>query len=506
MTATISEKLLSAFSEYVAGHMGLAFPPERKNDLKRGLKRAAAELGFEDAESCAQWFMKSSLSKSQTETLASHLTVGETYFFRDRTIFDLLEGQILPELIRKRRDSDKNLRIWSAGCATGEEPYSIAILLGKMLPDIHDWNITILGTDINPTFLRKASLGAYSEWSFRNVSLWEKNSYFQKKGKSHYKVPPEIRKHVTFSYHNLVEDPYPSLLNNTNAMDIIFCRNVLMYFSRDHQQNVVKRLCSCLVEGGLLVVSSTEMSSVHCSPLLGVRFTGVALFQKKIQGEALPVFTQLKPFPIKESKMPVPFTPFVSNRVKEFFPAESIPEPITSSGLEEAVNRSSDLYQRALAFYEKGRYDDAEEKLKPLLTDNANVAPALALLSRISANKGRLEHARELCEKAIAADKMNPGHQYLHATILQELGLAQESVVSLTRALYLDQNFVLAHFSLGISALHQGHIRESKKHFKNACMALRHYAHDDILPESEGVTAGRMEEIILAALKEEVPA
>lgn len=132
----MSEILLSRLSDFLGAQMGLHFPAERWRDLGRGLSAAAREFGFTDTDACIQWLLASPLTRHRIEVLASYLTVGETYFFRDKKTFDLLEGQILPELIRSRRGTNHLLRIWSAGCATGEEPYSIAILLHKLIPDL----------------------------------------------------------------------------------------------------------------------------------------------------------------------------------------------------------------------------------------------------------------------------------------------------------------------------------------------------------------------------------
>jgi len=101
--------------------------------------------------------------------LASHLTIGETYFFRDSGTFQALEEHILPELIRQRRGKNQQFRIWSAACATGEEPYSVAILLQKLIVNLDGWNISILATDINPQAIKKARLGIYNNWSFRSA-------------------------------------------------------------------------------------------------------------------------------------------------------------------------------------------------------------------------------------------------------------------------------------------------------------------------------------------------
>src|SRR5262249_27845182 len=146
---TIPEAVWPRLSELIARGTGLHFPPERRRDLLRGLTSAAEELGFADVAECADGLLKTSLSSEQLHTLASHLTIGETYFFREPRTFEALANTVLPALIQRRRGRDQRLRLWSAACATGEEPYSLAILLRQLLPDWEDWRVTILATDIN---------------------------------------------------------------------------------------------------------------------------------------------------------------------------------------------------------------------------------------------------------------------------------------------------------------------------------------------------------------------
>jgi chemotaxis protein methyltransferase CheR len=126
----------------------------------------------------------------------------------------------------------------------------------------------------------------------------------------------------------------------------------------------------------------------------------------------------------------------------------------------------------------------------------------MTLLARVYANQGKLSEAIEISEKAILIDKLNPGYHYLLANILQELGKAEEAEVSLKRALYTDQNFVLAHFALGNLSRQQGRFKEAGKYFKNAMALLDKYRQEEILPESEGMTAGRLREIINMFLKD----
>ena len=170
MNFAMSPSLLGRLSEFIAARMGLHFPQERWGDLANGLALAAGEHGLQDAEEYAQWLLSAALTRREIEALASHLTVGETYFFREKRSFEILEDEVIPELIRVHGSGDLRLRIWSAGCCTGEEAYTVAMLLDKMIPNLFDWNVTILATDINPKFLESASRGIYGEWSFRASS------------------------------------------------------------------------------------------------------------------------------------------------------------------------------------------------------------------------------------------------------------------------------------------------------------------------------------------------
>lgn len=140
----------------------------------------------------------------------------------------------MPPLIQERRNSgDKRLRIWSAACCTGEESYSISITLSRMLRNWADWRIAVLATDLNPLFLQQAAKGVFREWAFRATPPGMKEWYVQRTAEGHFELVPQIREMVKFEYLNLAENIYPSLINDTNAMDITFCRNVLIYFEED---------------------------------------------------------------------------------------------------------------------------------------------------------------------------------------------------------------------------------------------------------------------------------
>jgi len=499
----MSSASLSDLSNYFADQMGLHFPQERRRDLVRGIEAAALEFGFDSKERCIEWLLSSPLRKDQIEILASYLTVGETYFFRDKHTFDALEQTILPELIRRRRDQDRRLRIWSAGCCTGEEAYSIAIQLSQFLPNHADWNITILATDINPDFLQRASAGRYGEWSFRSSPAWIKDRYFRKISGSRYEILPHLKKMVTFSYLNLAADTYPSLINNTNAMDVILCRNVLMYFAPAQVNKVSQNFYRALVPDGWLIVSAVETSPLLFKDFSTVSFPGALLYRKFTEAsKPMDVVLSSPPLEILDAAWLKP-----AGEVDVAQPTSLARSAKFLAGLDNApsfvpleqpseLESPSDTYETAAELKREGRYTEAAELLSSALATNPKNAKVMILLARVYANEGKLDEAAELCWRAIAEEKLDPEVHYLLAIILLEQAKNNQAKHCLKRALYLDQNFVLAHFALGNLHLHQKGYKAAKKHFEIALTILRTAGQQQPLLESEGITSARLIEIL----------
>lgn len=481
MTTNLPDPLLSRLSSLIEAQLGLHFPPQRWAELDRKFDAVARDFECEDSASCLRWLESSPLSKSQIEILASHLTVGETYFFRERPSFDALREHILPLLVRSRQGTERRLKIWSAGCSTGEEPYSIAILLSQALPNWENWHLTILGTDINARFLQRAKAGVYREWSFRRIAQEIKTRFFKRTAAGYFEILPRIRETVGFSYLNLVEDTYPSLLNGTTAMDIIFCRNVLMYLAEERRQEVIQRLYRSLVDGGWLILGLSEVSSVLLEPFVTVRHGNAVVYRKERPLDR----------PVQEVE---PVVPPAASKIVTARRHEPLPE--VRAPVQEKIQPSP--YEGALALFEQGLYAEAAARLDIAAGSNTTVRHArdIALLVRAYANQGKLTEALAWCEKGIMADKQDPSFHYLRATIMQEQGRLEEAVHSLRRTLYLDRDFVLAHFTLGNIARQQGNRADSERHFENVLSILSAWGDEQTVPQSEGMTAGRLVAIV----------
>jgi chemotaxis protein methyltransferase CheR len=456
----LSEGLCHEARLLIAARLGLDFREQRQADLERGLARACRASSVPAPKAYLAWLAILPDESPEWRRLASHLTVGETYFFRDHALFEALERQVLPSLIATHRaEGTLRLRLWSAGCATGEEPYSLAILLDRLLPDRPDWALTILATDINTEALEKARRGCYREWSFRETPPWVRDRYFHRHGGETFELDARIRRMVTFAPLNLAEDGYPSVVTNTSAMDLILCRNVLMYFTREAQRAAVVRLRRALVTGGWLVVSPSEASAELFNPLVPVNFPGAILYRKEPASVAtrLPDFPARLPFGVRSDGLDTP------------------PSPLTLPSEERAESK-----------------EEAE----------APPAPAADLKrARALADRGDLDMARELCEAALARDRLDPEAHLLLAAICQEQGEIPAALEALRRAIYLAPDCASAHFLMGSLLLQQGDPRRGQRYMETVVRLMSPIPRDEPVPGSDGLTAGRLLETARAYLE-----
>ena len=492
MNTLLSETRLEALEQAVERRMGLRFPRNKWPDLERGIRMAARELGFFNADACAEWFLNGQSNKETIEMLVGYLANGETYFFREQASFDALEQSVLPEILRNHGPSERSLRIWSVGCSSGEEPYSIAIMLHRMEPLLKAWNISILATDMNPRATQKAAEGVFGEWSFRSAPPWLKERYFDKIECGLYALKLEIRKTVTFDQLNLVEDLYPSPLNGTNGMDIIFCRNVLMYFTQERATQTIRQFHQCLNTGGWLVLSPCEMFNSGFQGFEYVDFPDTILYRKQAIEDSTQATNQSmlsKPRASKsKAKVLKPVMPEMPKRdlvVPDFM---GIPE----SKVDERA---------ALALYEQGCNSAAVDILRAILLKDPHDLPAAIKMCRICANEGHLTEALRLSEHVIGQDRLRADLHYLNAAILLELGMEVAAAASLKRALYLNQNMALSHFALGNIAMRAGKSSEAHRYFENALNSMAGLALDQTVPDSEGITVGKLTEIIRSSFK-----
>ncbi len=431
----------------IADRLGLDFPERRRADLERGLARVRRSSAATTPHEILAWLGSLPADSHEWRRVAAHLTVGETYFLRDGACFEALEQKVLSALIQSRRaDGVQRLRLWSAACATGEEPYSIAMVLDRLLPDQADWTVTILATDISSRALEAAQRGRYREWALRETPAWIRHRYFRRLTDESFELDPHIRAGVTFAPLNLAGDGYPSLVTNTVAMDLILCRNVLMYFTPEAQRAAAARLQRALVPGGWLVVSPAEASSELFSPLTAVNFPGAIFYRKMPAARPDVVLPDLAP----------PLSPHVAAEPVRRRPIAAAPP----------------------------------EKAAPAPVDAATSLHR----ARALADQGDLERARELCEATLAGDRLNADAHLLLAAIHQERGQLVAALAALRHAIYLVPDSAPAHFLMGSLLMRQGERRRGRRCMETVMSLLTPLPRDEVLAAGDGLTAGRLME------------
>jgi chemotaxis protein methyltransferase CheR len=487
----LSEADFIRFSGLVHTASGLVIPPVRRKDLEEAVWAAMEEESICHPDVFYDLLTSSRANGDRLERLAARLTVGETHFFRNKAQFQALENHILPELIARNRET-RRLRIWSAGCASGEEPYSLAILLHRLLPDLAQWNILLLATDINRQSLEKAQRGLYGSWSFREVPPGIQETYFTPVDRR-FELSPAIRKMVTFAYLNLIEDRYPSLSTNTQSMDLIFCRNVLIYFNEASNRLIVERLYHSLRDGGWLIVGHTEPSQTIYARFKTCNFPGTTLYQKPLPGEDRetidsPSLRHLPPaLPVVPARAAI--APVRAARPKAV-PATRPALPETSPA---DVPREIETAQ---AWIEAGQTEQAFTILAEQHQKQPDDPWPPFYLARICADRLELQAAEDWIRIVLAKDPLMASAHYLYGMILQEGGRLQESLKALRASVYADAGFIMGHYALGGLYLQLSQPKRALKSFRNVENLLQDQPDTVLIPEGDGLTAGRLMEFV----------
>lgn len=396
---------LDELKQLLAQEIGLHIPDDAHDRFVDMLRERSIRLGY---ATLAEYrtFLAGNKAAAEREEFARAFTSGETFFFRDHGQFDLLRLRLLPELIARHLD-DKTLRLWSAGCAGGEEAYSLAMLVDMLLPEHGDWNVLILGTDIDSKAIAKARRGRYGQWSFRMFPAALQQRYFHPDG-NEWLLDERIRRKVTFRVGNLLDE---TLLTEPHGMDLILCRNVFIYFDSAAVSAVAAKLAATLTEGGYLMTAHTELIGHPVQGLESKLFAEGVVYRRQARRPA-----------------------YASPPSGVAAVAAWIAPPLTISSHEP---------QRTAA-----RGQETQN-----LPQVQNPAIALGASARIHADQGEYELAEQMCRKALSADPLAAAPYFLLAQLAQLNGDLEQAKVCLNKAIYLDQRCVAAYLEL--AALHE---------------------------------------------------
>lgn len=465
----IADPSYQDIKRHIIENTGLAYYLDKDSELAEKVSKRLSRLGMGDGFAYLDLLKSGPGGEEELDELIGDLTIGETYFFRYQEQFEALRQAILPQLFEKNR-AQRRLRIWSAGCSNGAESYSLSILIRREFgPEIKDWDITLLGTDINRKFLAQAREGCFGDWAFRGVPEEIRGSCFVKTG-GVWKILEEYRQGVSFEYHNLVAHPYPSLLHNLTAFDLILCRNVMIYFSQEVIQECIRRFWKTLVEDGWLVAGYAESNPDFYRSFRAVEAPGALLFQrskKATEGRAPEQYSEAMLPPHAVGKRP--------------------PDPEKPEAREPAVWKPPSLPEIPLL----SRFPIERPQEKPV---QPSQEPAITRIREL-ADWGEWDEAAGLCKRLVEKDGLNPLGHFYYALVLEQMGRLREAAVLLQRAIYLDRGFVLAYYHQGLFLQREGDARGAGRSFRNALGLLERMDRAQTFPDADSISVADLADL-----------
>jgi len=488
---TISPLQNENLCRYIHKRTGIHLHDHQMNLLRQTVTSACEKFGYDYCDDYFSVLEESSATSPELEYLIAGITVGETYFFRDEEQINYLRTQWLPRLLdEKQRAGNKQLRIWSAGCASGEELYSMTILITEALGKQHDWNIQLLGTDINVRDLAKAVEGRYKQWSLRATSNYMRSKYFSTEDQE-YIIKPELQVQTKFAYLNLVQDNLPTILSGTNNLDLILCRNVFIYFTDDVIRQVMEKFRNCLNTDGILMVGPTDLLQRSPSRFRYQQVDDVGFYQRD---EKPSVSQPVKP-PQQQS---VPVSGYSSGRsLKQQQPIRPTSKPKTlNKGTSSGKPKTTVGKAEIIKYLHDGKWQEALATIQLTIADTGNTALLYQWQSKIYANLGDLNQALEHCQQSLTLNGTEKHSHFLHGMIMIGLGQCDAAIAAMRKTLYLDHRFIEAHFQLGLLLLECGQREAGLKSLNNALDLAETCKPTLYVHDAPGLTFGRLAEIL----------
>jgi chemotaxis protein methyltransferase CheR len=433
---SFSENEFRSFRDLIAERAGIYFDPGKQDLLKDNLLQRMANCGLRNF---VDYFdlLSSPAGTKEFDHLLNLITIPETYFFRDRAQFKALEDFVIPEIVERKAYPGASLRIWSAGCSTGEEPYTIAMILTRAKVDRP---IQILATDVSDHALKAARKGVYSVRSVRDMPQEYLNRFFTKKG-DQYLLDESVKQMVEFRYFNLVSEPYP--LMEMSGWDIIFCRNVTIYFQAEATRKVIHKFYLNLNEGGYLFAGYSESLRYISDEFSTVQMEGAFFYHKGVPKRK------------------------VSRKVRKIRGRLASKARMTRKQKAKAGAglNSDEIKQtcaRAKELLEMGQPELAGEMLNPYLSEATAPESVILLQAEIALNGGDLDKAVQLCERIVQREPLSIAGHYLLGIVYRTQGNEARAIEEFRKVLYLEPDHALARFNLGDLYSQVGQVDEAR--------------------------------------------
>ena len=503
---------IECFRGLMAERLGLCFEDSKLDFLADVLRQRMEETGCHLFSVYRKRISSMSEERNETCALAEHLTVGETYFFRYAEHFRVFAEVVLPSLIQAR-GGVRRLRILSAGCASGEEPYSLAILVRERFPELASWDIEILGFDVNPAMVAKAKRARYSSWSLRENPHDLQAKYFRGHGRE-FQLDEEVRTAVRFEERNLVEDD--PVFWQRDSFDAVFCRNVTMYFTMEVARSVVARIARSLAPGGFFFLGHAETLRA-VSHEFHLRHTHETFYyQRREAHETESAMTlPLETTEYSSSRPPVPelvepndswFTAIrrASERIANLTQGKN--GPVISTSPNTALVKSNlhpATWDRTVAIelLRREKFSEAMEHLRALPAESKADPDAQLLLAVLLTNGGELTEAEKVCLHVLDLDELNAGAHYLIALCREHAGDQAGAMQHDRTAAYLDSAFAMPHLHLGLIAKRSADEETARRELGRALPLLDREDASRILLFGGGFTREALVEFCRAELR-----
>lgn len=463
----------------IENEFGLYYPPNRYDDLIRGLANTAT-LVYDTNDSSLiikDIIREGAVPSNISEPLISSLTITETYFFRETPSISMFVNKIVPVI----KEKEGEFRIWCAGCSSGEEPYTLAMLLRENLNTTQLERVRILATDVNHKALEKANLGIYTDWSFRETPPLFKEKYF-KHSQGKWIIDGKIKKMVEFGKLNLARDFSLDKIG-FNGFDLIFCRNVLMYFSPAVIRSITGKFIDLLPEGGWLIVSQVELNDDYFGEFTKFNYEN-GIFYKKVSGlKSVPI---TKKESIKSAHKEITTIKKPQNRLKR------VPEIKVNQEIKPKISSYSELEN----LYDKGGYEECIKKCLDYKENDKEYNQVTLLMAKCYANRGEYSKSIESIDKIIVSGGSGEDIYYLYGTVLKEQRETKRAIDAFKKVLYLNPDHLFSNLLLGNILSEDGIEDKASRYYNNVLEILSKIDDSHIIPESGGLTKRRFMEMV----------
>jgi len=444
------------FRDLLHRHSGIYLEESKLDSLRISLVTRATRLGY---QTLPDYYRALERDDAEFNELLNLVTINETSFFRFPAQFDALRNNVLPELMAAKGGTNRGIRVWSAGCSTGEEPYSIAMTLIDSGIEMAGYKPQVLGTDVSTKALARAKSGVYGRRAMMNVPEDVVARHFESTANGDFRVNDRVRSYVDFGYQNLIKEPYPlSLMGN---WDVIFCRNVTIYFRLESTRRVVQNFFDSLNEGGYLFVGHSETLTSVNDTFEAVEVGGVFLYRKPVPRKTF-TFGQSMTRTAKATKVPAPRPGMPLVTPTATVPAES---PVSAN--------TEDALAQARADLKEGRPERVVEIVQSVLESDPNNADAHLLSAYVHADTGDYDEAMRAAHRALAINPLLPVARYILGIIHQRQGDPVRAISELKKTIYIDGDFALAHLNLANIYKSQRKWEAAAKEYENALKALK---------------------------------